>query len=60
MRVALYVRVSKKELNTDNQLHDLRAFASTQPGWKITVEYIETVTGSGLKQRKEFEAATPD
>ncbi len=56
MRVALYVRVSKRELNTDNQLHDLQAFASTQPGWKITVEYIETVTGSGLKQRKEFEA----
>jgi DNA invertase Pin-like site-specific DNA recombinase len=56
MRVALYVRVSKKDLNTDNQLHDLRTFAATQPGWKIAVEYIETVTGSGLKQRKEFDA----
>jgi DNA invertase Pin-like site-specific DNA recombinase len=55
MRVAVYVRVSKTTLNTDNQLNDLRAFASTQSGWAITYEYIETVTGSGLKQRKEFE-----
>jgi DNA invertase Pin-like site-specific DNA recombinase len=54
MRVGIYVRVSKKTLNTDNQLHDLRAFAASQPGWEITAEYIETVTGSGLKERKEF------
>ncbi len=55
MRVALYVRVSRKDLNTDNQLHDLRTFAATQPGWEITAEYVETVSGSGLKQRHEFE-----
>ncbi|MGE5053549.1 MAG: recombinase family protein [Acidobacteriota bacterium] len=55
MRVRLYVRVSKKPLNTDNQLHELRAFAASQPGWEITGEYVETVTGSGLKERKEFE-----
>ena len=38
------------------KLHDLRAFVATQPGWEITHEFIETVTGSGLKQRKEFDA----
>ena len=55
MRVRIYVRVSKKTLNTDNQLHDLRPFAVSQPGWEITGEYVEIVTGSGLRQRKEFE-----
>jgi DNA invertase Pin-like site-specific DNA recombinase len=56
MRVALYIRVSKKTLNTDNQLQDLRAFVATQPGWQITHEFTDVVTGSGLKQRKEFDA----
>jgi DNA invertase Pin-like site-specific DNA recombinase len=55
MRVRTYVRVSKKILNTDNQLHDLRTFAASQLGWEITGEYVETVTGSGLKERREFE-----
>jgi len=55
MRVAIYCRVSKKTLNTDNQLQDLRTFAATQPSWTIVLEFIETITGSGLKQRKEFE-----
>ena len=55
MRVRIYVRVSRKTLNTDNQLHDLRAFAASMPGWEITGEYVETVSGSGLKERKEFE-----
>jgi DNA invertase Pin-like site-specific DNA recombinase len=54
MRIALYVRVSKTGLNTDNQLVDLREFASKQ-GWEIVAEFVETVTGSGLKQRKEFD-----
>jgi len=60
MRVRTYVRVSKKTLNTDNQLHDLRTFAASLPGWDITGEYVETVTGSGLKQRKEFERMMAD
>ena len=55
MRVRIYVRVSKKTLNTDNQRHDLQTFAASQADWKITGEYVETVTGSGLKERKEFE-----
>jgi DNA invertase Pin-like site-specific DNA recombinase len=56
MRVGIYVRVSKKTLNTDNQLHDLRAFAATQQGWEIVREFVETVSGSGLKERKQFDA----
>ena len=55
MRVRTYVRVSKKILNTENQLHDLRTFAESMPGWEITGEYVETVTGSGTKERREFE-----
>lgn len=55
MRVRTYVRVSKKILNADNQLNDLRTFAASVPGWEITGEYVETVTGSGLKERREFE-----
>jgi DNA invertase Pin-like site-specific DNA recombinase len=55
MRVRTYVRVSKKILNTDNQLHDLRTFAASVPGWEMTGEYVESVTGSGLKERREFE-----
>src|SRR5579872_6175327 len=55
MKIAIYVRVSRKDLNTDNQLHDLRTFAASQRDWQVTAEYIETVTGSGLKQRTEFE-----
>jgi DNA invertase Pin-like site-specific DNA recombinase len=55
MRVGIYCRVSKKTLNTDNQINDLRGFAETQTGWQITHEFVEVVTGSGLKQRKEFE-----
>ena len=55
MRIGIYVRVSKKSLNTDNQLHDLRTFAATQAGWDIVQEFIETVSGSGLKERKEFD-----
>lgn len=55
MRVGIYARVSRKDLNTDNQLNDLRAFAATQPGWTIVTEYVEAVTGSGLKQRQQFD-----
>src|SRR5277367_4350755 len=55
MRIGIYARVSKKTLNTDNQVNDLRGFAETQPVWRITHEFVEVVTGSGLKQRKEFE-----
>jgi DNA invertase Pin-like site-specific DNA recombinase len=55
MRIGIYARVSKKTLNTDNQVNDLRGFVQTQPGWVITHEFIEVVTGSGLKERKEFE-----
>jgi DNA invertase Pin-like site-specific DNA recombinase len=60
MRVRTYVRVSKKTLNTDNQLYDLRSFAASIPGWEITGEYLEKVTGSGLKERREFERMMMD
>jgi DNA invertase Pin-like site-specific DNA recombinase len=55
MKIAIYARVSRKDLHTDNQLHDLRSFAAAQ-GWEIVQEFVETITGSGLKERKQFDA----
>jgi DNA invertase Pin-like site-specific DNA recombinase len=54
-RVGLYVRVSTGKQDTDNQLHELRAFAEQQ-GWAIITEYVDVVSGSGKKARPQFEA----
>lgn len=47
MRVAIYVRVSKKDgrQDTTNQINQLITFAAQQPGWKITKTYQDRVTG---------------
>jgi DNA invertase Pin-like site-specific DNA recombinase len=57
MKVALYARVSTRDKGQDveNQLRQLREFCSKQ-GWEIVHEYIDKVSGSGKKQRKQFEA----
>ena len=41
MHVIIYVRVSRKALNTDNQLDNLRTFSAPHPDWEITGGYIE-------------------
>ena len=54
MRAAIYARVSTADgrQDTDNQLVDLRRFATTQ-GWEIADEYIDCESGS-KSDRREF------
>ncbi len=54
MRVALYVRVSGPGQDPASQLADLRRYCLAQ-GWEPTEVFEETVTGTGLKARPEFE-----
>jgi DNA invertase Pin-like site-specific DNA recombinase len=55
MRVAIYARVSTKDKgqDTENQLAQLREFASTQH-WQITREYVDRETGS-KSDREQFQ-----
>lgn len=62
MRAAIYARVSTKDgrQDTENQLRQLRQFASTQ-GWDITAEYVDRASGkrSDREQfQKMFQAAS--
>jgi len=54
MRAAMYARVSTADgrQDTENQLAELRRFASTQ-GWEIAAEYIDHESG-GRADRREF------
>ena len=53
LKIAIYARVSTNRQDTDNQLIQLREFAAKQ-GWQIVSEYVDTVTGSGKKERPQF------
>lgn len=53
LRIAIYARVSTDRQDNDNQLIQLREFAAKQ-GWKIVAEYVDTVSGSGKKERPQF------
>lgn len=55
MKTAIYARVSTKKQDSDNQLAILREFAAKQ-GWEITHEFIDVVSGSGKRERPQFEA----
>ena len=54
MNVGIDARVSTDKQDNGNQLEQLRDFAARQ-GWAITVEYVDTVTGSGRKTRPQFD-----
>src|SRR5215469_9782689 len=56
VKAAIYARVSTSKQDNDNQLIQLREFASKQDSWEIVAEYVDTVTGSGKKDRVQFEA----
>jgi DNA invertase Pin-like site-specific DNA recombinase len=60
MRTALYARVSTRDKgqDTENQLAQLREFASTQ-GWTITGEYVDRVTGKH-SDREQFQKLFQD
>ncbi len=55
MRVAVYGRVSTKKQDELNQLLQIREFVSRQDGWTLEAEYVDRVSGSGKKQRAQFE-----
>jgi len=45
VKAAIYARVSTSKQDNDNQLIQLREFASKQDGWQIVAEYVDTVSG---------------
>ena len=53
-RVGIYARVSVTKQNKENQLLQLRELARLK-GWKIVVEYVDTVTGGGRRDRIQFD-----
>ncbi len=55
MKAAIYARVSTSKQDNGNQLIQLREFASKQDGWEVIAEYVDTVTGSGKKDRVQFD-----
>jgi DNA invertase Pin-like site-specific DNA recombinase len=59
-RVAIYARVSTKDKgqDTENQLVQLRAFATTQ-GWTVYREFVDHESG-GKSDRAEFQAMFVD
>ena len=60
MKIALYARISKKNStqDTENQLQQLRAFASAQ-GWTVVGEYIDRASGNRA-EREQFQRMFAD
>jgi DNA invertase Pin-like site-specific DNA recombinase len=54
MKIAIYARVSTGKQDNENQLSQLREFASKQ-GWTVAREYVDVITGSGKKAREQFD-----
>jgi DNA invertase Pin-like site-specific DNA recombinase len=54
MKTAIYARVSTSKQDNGNQLIQLREFAAKE-GWEIVAEYVDTVSGSGKRDRAAFE-----
>jgi DNA invertase Pin-like site-specific DNA recombinase len=55
LRIAIYARVSTDKQDNSNQLDQLREFACKQ-GWATVAEHVDTATGSGKKNRPQFDA----
>lgn len=55
MRIAIYGRVSTKKQDEMNQLLELRKFVGAQQGWTLETEYVDKVSGSGKKERPQFQ-----
>lgn len=65
MRAALYMRISREDLDLENQRAQLRPFAESR-GWEVTAEFTDILSGSrcdrdGLKsalaaaERREYD-----
>src|SRR5208337_1579331 len=55
MKIGIYARISTRKQDELNQLAQLRDFIATQPGWTLELEFVDTVSGSGKKERPQFE-----
>jgi DNA invertase Pin-like site-specific DNA recombinase len=55
-RIGIYCRVSTKKQESENQLAQLREFVGQHPDWTIVAEFVDIVTGSGKKERPQFDA----
>ena len=55
IRVGIYARISTRRQEEMNQLLQLRAFVARQDGWEIAAEYVDRVSGSGKKERPQFD-----
>lgn len=55
MRIGVYARISTQRQDEMNQLLELRKFIGTQEGWTLAEEYVDKVTGSGKKERPQFQ-----
>jgi len=58
MRIGIYARVSTDRQDNENQLLQLREFATKQ-GWQITREYVDSESGSKAS-RAEFQRMFED
>ncbi len=54
MKIGIYARISTRKQDELNQLDQLREFAAKQ-GWEIAIEFVDTVSGSGKKERPQFQ-----
>jgi DNA invertase Pin-like site-specific DNA recombinase len=55
LQAAIYARVSSGKQDNGNQLIQLREFAAKQ-GWQVVAEFVDVVSGSGKKDRAQFDA----
>ncbi len=53
MKIGIYARISTRKQDELNQLDQVRDFAVKQ-GWEIAFEFVDTVSGSGKKERPQF------
>ena len=60
MKIAIYARVSTRKQDELNQLQALHEFVGTQGSWNLEKEYIDRVSGSGAKQRPQFQQMLTD
>jgi len=55
MKIGIYARISTRKQDELNQLAQLRDFIATQTGWTLELEFVDNVSGSGRKERPQFQ-----
>jgi DNA invertase Pin-like site-specific DNA recombinase len=60
-RVAIYLRVSKEDQDSENQLIQLREFCEHWDGPELVAEYVDRESGTrGRRKRKDFDKVFAD